>query len=483
MTDMTLIREPRNPISTAAYTARWRALAVLLIAAAMDLIGMTVATMALPSIAEDLGAGPAALEWVIAGYGVTFALLLITGGRLGDVLGRRRVFLLGLTGFTAASVACGLAPTVVILVIARLIQGAFAALMIPQVLSTISATFPVQERAKAFGLFGATAGISTVAGPLLGGVLLETATLGWRSIFLINVPLGVCAVIAARRWVVETRDADPARLDLVGVGLCTVALALLLIPLVEGSQRGWPPGMMVMLASAPAALGMFVAHQRRREQNHASTLVPPALFRRRSFVVGSLAALAFFSGPPSLLFVMANGLQAIGFSPTQTAVAFIPLSLASVPTAVVAVRLMRRLGVWVPLCGALIVTAGIATVVAAIGHSGADTSGWDLLPGLSVAGMGLGLVSPTLIDIVLQDVQDLDTGAASGVLNTVMQIAGATGIALAGLVYYRALPPAQTASTSDAWSTALTHGLWFVFAVTAFSTLCIALLPRQKTEH
>jgi MFS family permease len=196
------------PTANAAYDVddprRWIALGVLLLAAAMDLIDTTVATLALPVIGDELEAGEAALEWIIAGYSLAFALGLITGGRLGDVFGRRRVFLLGLGGFTAASALCGLAPTPAVLVSARVAQGMFAALMIPQVLSIISASFPPGDRAKAYGMFGAVAGLATVIGPLLSGVLLKADLFSWRPIFLINVPLGLATIAAARALVPES---------------------------------------------------------------------------------------------------------------------------------------------------------------------------------------------------------------------------------------------------------------------------------------
>jgi MFS family permease len=247
-------RHRQPPAANAAYGVddprRWIALGVLLLAAAMDLIDTTIAVLALPVIGDDLGAGEAALEWIIAAYALAFALGLITGGRLGDVFGRRRVFLIGLAGFTAASALCGLAPTPSVLVAARAIQGAFAALMIPQVVSIIAASFPPEDRAKAYGMMGAVAGVATVAGPLLSGALLELDLFSWRPIFLINVPIGLATIAAARAFVHESRSETPPRLDLAGAGLLTVALVLLLLPLVEGHQLGWPAWTFAALAAS-----------------------------------------------------------------------------------------------------------------------------------------------------------------------------------------------------------------------------------------
>ncbi|MGH2947868.1 MAG: MFS transporter [Solirubrobacteraceae bacterium] len=456
---------------------RWIALGVLLLAAAIDLVGTTVATLALPVIGDDLGAGEAALEWIIAGYGLAFALGLITGGRLGDVFGRRRVLLIGLAGFTAASTLCGLAPTPAVLVAARVAQGGFAALMIPQVLSIISASFPPEDRAKAFGLFGATAGVATVVGPLLGGVLLNVDLFGWRSIFLINVPLGLATIAAARAVVRESRSETPPRLDLAGAALLTVALVLLLLPLIEGRQLGWPAWTLAALAASIPALGVFAVHQRRRELRGASPLVPPSLFRQRAFAGGTLAALAFFSGPPALLFVTAITLQGLGFSPLHTALTFVPLSLASVPAAGASVALAPRLGRLLPLGGALVVALGIAGLLLAVHLTGAALTTWTLLPGMVITGLGLGLVAPTLMDVVLAGVDPRDAGSASGALNTALQLGGAIGVALIGVVFYGAL-------SGDGLDHAFANSLWYALAVAVLSALAMLLLPKPpRSRH
>lgn len=452
---------------------RWMALGVLLLAAAMDLIDTTVATLALPVIQQKLGATDAALEWIIAGYGLAFALGLITGGRLGDVFGRRRVFEIGLAGFTAASALCGLAPTPGVLVAARVTQGAFAALMIPQVLSIIAASFPAQDRPKAYGMFGAVAGIATVVGPLLSGGLLAVDLFSWRPIFLINVPLGLLAIAAARAIVRESRSDDPPRLDLAGAALLTAALVLLLVPLVEGHQLGWPAWTLAAMAASIPALAAFAAHQRRRELRGASPLVPPTLFRRRAFAGGTLATLAFFSGPPALFFVITLTLQALGFSPLHTALSFVPLSLASVPTAAASVALAARLGRRLILGGALVVALGIAGLLLTVELAGAALTTWTLLPGMVVTGLGLGLVAPTLIDVVLAGVDPRDAGAASGVRSTASQLGGSIGVALIGVVFYAADP-------GDGPAHALSGALWYALATAIFSALAMLLLPDQR---
>ncbi len=374
--------------------------------------------MALPAIGEDLGAGPAAMQWTIAGYGLAFALLLVTGGRLGDNLGRRKVLLFGLVGFASTSALAGLAASASVLVAARAAQGGFAALMIPQVLATIAATMPESVKQRAFGLFGAVAGLSAVAGPLLGGVILEVASIGWRAIFLLNVPAAALVFVATRRWVTESRSPRPAPLDFSGVALLSAALALALVSLIEGPERGWPIELIGALAIAGPVLGVFAVHQARLDRKGRSPLVPPSLFRRRQFVAGGAAALLIFSVPPSLMFVTTNALQAMGHTPLTTAFAFVPLALASVPAAMASGTLVERFGRRVPISGALLILLGTAEALVAVTTAGAALSGRHLLPGLVTAGVGLGLVAPTLIGFVLSDVEESEAGSASGVLNT-----------------------------------------------------------------
>jgi len=473
-------RHRQPPAANAAYGAddprRWIALGVLLLAAAMDLIDTTIAVLALPVIGDDLGAGDAALEWIIAAYALAFALGLVTGGRLGDVVGRRRVFLIGLAGFTAASALCGLAPTASVLVAARAIQGAFAALMIPQVVSIIAASFPPEDRAKAYGMMGAVAGVATVVGPLLSGALLELDLFSWRPIFLINVPVGLATIAAALAFVRESRSESPPRLDLAGAGLLTVALVMLLLPLVEGHQLGWPAWTFAALVASIPALGLFAVHQHRRERRGAAPLVPPSLFRQRAFAGGTLATLAFFSGPPALLFVITITLQALGFSPLHTALTFVPLSLASVPAAGVSVALAPRLGRGLILGGALVVALGIAGLLLAVELAGAALTTWTLLPGMVVTGLGLGLVAPTLLDVVLAGVDPRDAGAASGVRSTASLLGGAIGVALIGLIFYGSL----AANPGDGYPHALSNGLWYALAIAIFSALAMLLLPKQS---
>jgi hypothetical protein len=266
----------------------------------------------------------------------------------------------------------------------------------------------------------------------------------------------------------------------------TIALVLLLFPLVEGHQLDWPAWTFAAMAASIPALGLFAAHQRRRELRGASPLVPPALFGQRAFAGGTLATLAFFSGPPALFFVITITLQALGFSPLHTALTFVPLSLASVPAAGVSVALAPRLGRGLTLGGALVVALGIAELLLAVHLAGAELTTWTLLPGMIVTGLGLGLVAPTLIDVVMAGVDPRDAGAASGVRSTASQLGGAIGVVLVGLVFYGALPEggALAANPGDGYPHALSNGLWYVLAIAIFSALVMLLLPkRPRARH
>jgi EmrB/QacA subfamily drug resistance transporter len=470
----------RSAHSTEAVSAsydprRWLALTVLLLAAVMDLIDVSIVNIALPTIREDLDASAAALEWTVAGYALAFALGLITGGRLGDVYGRRRMFLLGVAGFTLASVLCGLAWSSEVLIAARVAQGALAALMMPQILSTIQATFPSNERPKAYGMYGAFVGIAAVSGPLLGGLLVQADLfgLGWRTIFLINLPVGVLTLAAALALVPETREAKPPRLDLAGVGLVSIALLLLLYPLVQGHQVGWPAWTFASMAASLPVLAVFVAHQRRRGHRGGSPLVPLTLFRNRAFTGGVLAALTFFSGVVSFFLVLTLTLQVgLEFSPLRTALTFVPWSLALAAAAGASVQLAPRLGRRLTVAGALVMAVAMAGVLVTVDRFGEELTSWWLAPSLALGGVAMGMVAPTLVDVTLAGVGTRDAGAASGVLNTVFQLGGAIGVALIGVIYFDLVP-------TEGFLEALRGALWFEVGVYLLSALAMLLLPAR----
>lgn len=267
---------------------RGLAIGILLFASFMDLLDVTIVQVALPSIGADLGASEAQLEWIVSGYMLAFAVALITGGRLGDLFGRRRVFLVGVAGFTLASAAAAFAWSGDVLVVTRLAQGLFAALMVPQLLASVQALFSPRERAPMYGLIGGVSGLAAVAGPVLGGWLVDADLwgLGWRTVFLINIPVGIAIFALAARFVPETRSSRPMRLDLVGVVLLSAVVLAFMVPLVEGQSLGWPAWLWWPVAGGVVLLAVFVGYERRRMRRDGSALLPMPPLRRPRLLGG-----------------------------------------------------------------------------------------------------------------------------------------------------------------------------------------------------
>jgi EmrB/QacA subfamily drug resistance transporter len=465
---MTVQQSPAAPAATGPRSAgrvrspraaappdprRWLAFAAVLLAGFMDLIDVTIVNVALPQIQRDLAASFAAVQWIVAGYALSFAILLITGGRLGDIFGRKRMFLTGVGGFVTASLVCGLAQDPGVLIGARFAQGAMAALMIPQVFSIVQVSFPARERPAALGLYGAAIGLAAVCGPLLGGVLTQADLFGfgWRSVFLINLPVGVLALVAAAILVRESRAPTTLRLDLVGVALVTLSLLALVYPLVRGRELGWPTWSLAAMGASVPLLGLFVAYERRKTRADGSPLVVLELFRQRSFVAGLLVVLAFFGTIAGFFLMFTLYLQlGLGFSVLRTGLAYLPFSLASVVGSGVSVPLATRAGRRLLAGGALLLVAAMAALIWTIGRPGDAITVWQLVPPLAVAGLGLGLVAPPLIDVILAGVPHRDAGSGSGLLTTCSQLGSAIGVAILGVVFFGQLGSQAGASIGAA---------------------------------
>jgi len=429
-----------RPVADEPDPRRWIALITMLSGAFMNLLDVSIANVALPSLRADLGASFSAVQWLLAGYTLAFAALLITGGRLGDMFGRKRLFLIGMTGFALASALCGAAPTPGFLVAARILQGAAGALMVPQVLSSIQVMFPPAERIKALGAFGATAGLGTVSGPLLGGLLIQADLFGWgwRTIFFINVAIAAVALPLAFFVVRESRSAQAAKLDLPGVILVTTGLLLLIYPIVQGRENDWPLWGWLMIAAGAVVLVVFGLYERRRQ----FPLVPMALFGRRSFTAGVITGLAFFGGIASFFLVLTFYLQyGLGFTPLRAGMTTLPFSIGVGVLSVAATKLAPRMGRKVVLLGAAVMAAGVAGVILTIAQAGPRVESWQLIPAMAIAGAGMGLVVAPLADIILAGVERRDAGAASGVINTAYQVGNALGIAILGSIFVGLLGP------------------------------------------
>ena len=379
----------------------------------MNLLDVSIVNIAIPSIQRDLHASYADVQWALAGYTLAYALVLITGGRLGDTFGRKRLFLIGVTGFTIMSALCGAAQSPGQLIAFRVVQGAMGAIMVPQVLAVIQVIFPPAERIKALAGFGVTAGLGTISGPLIGGLLIQHNLfgLGWRPIFLINVPVGIIAVVASAVLVRESRSPSPPKLDPVGVGLVTVALLLLLYPLVQGRQLGWPAWTFISMAASAPVFALFVWYERIKDRRDGSPLVPLRLFGERGFSAGMAIAVTFFMGIASFGLVLTLFLQlGLGFTPLHAGLTFLPFSVGVLISSGAAARLAPRFGRGVTMAGALIIAAGMAGIIATTHHYGVAVTTWELVPSLVGVGLGLGAVIAPLADIVLARVADAGRG-------------------------------------------------------------------------
>jgi EmrB/QacA subfamily drug resistance transporter len=418
---------------------RWIALAVVLIAAFMQLVDISIVNVAIPSIQRDLDATYSQIQWVLAGYQLAFAVTLITGGRLGDIFGRKRLFMIGMAGFTLASALCGLAQSPEMLIGSRILQGLMGAIMFPQTLSVIQVTFPPRERGTAFGIFGATIGLATITGPLVGGLLINADLFGleWRPIFLVNVPIGVAALVAAARLLRESKAPQALHTDLVGVAIVTAGLLLLVYPLVEGRDLGWPPWTFASMAAAVPVLLLFAAWERRKRATDGSPLVDLDLFRQRAFVAGLLLAGIFFMGIPAFFLTFTIWLQiGLGFTALHAGLTGIPFAIGSALASGASTRLAPRLGRGILSLGTLLITIGMAGIIATVDRYGGRIHSWQLAPALFVCGLGLGSVIAPLVNVVLAGIRRQDAGSASGVLTTVQQLGGAIGVALIGVIFF-----------------------------------------------
>ncbi|MHC3473340.1 MFS transporter [Streptomyces sp. 7R007] len=441
MTETITSRTVRSPAAPPALGGL--GLFTVLLAAALPLIDFFIVNVALPTIGSDLHASESVLELVVAGYGLAYAVLLVLGGRLGDLFGRRRFFLGGMAAFGLTSLACGLAPGAWTLVAARVAQGASAAAMLPQVLATIQAATSGQRRAKAMGLYGATAGLSMVAGQILGGVLVaaDIAGTGWRSVFLVNVPVVVVGLFLAARGVPETRSQHPEPVDGLGTVLLTASLLTLLAPLTEGRSAGWPLWTWLSLAAFPFVAAAFYAVERREDRAGRTPLVPPSLFALTSLRRGLVMIVPFSIGFSGFMFVIAVALQrGAGLGPVPAGLALAPMAVVFFFVSLAGPRLITRHGTRIVTAGAVIQAVGVGLMALAARQSWPDLGIVELLPGAAIAGAGQALQLPIIFRIVLSEVPSARAGVGSGVMVTTQQSALALGVATLGTLFLSLIP-------------------------------------------
>ncbi|MER6950390.1 MFS transporter [Nonomuraea sp. NPDC000554] len=457
---------------------------IVLLAAFMDLLDATIANIALPTIRSHLGASAAQIEWVLAGYTLAFALGVITGARLGDLYGYKRVFLIGMAGFTAASALCGAAPTPELLVAARILQGLCGAAMIPQVLSQIQLLYAPEERGRAIAAFSSLSSLAAALGPILGALLLESGWfgLGWRSVFWINVPVGIVAVLAAWHVLPEGRASTRPRLDLGGVALSGLGLLLVLYPLTIASDRGtWPAWTYAAFALGMLVLGVFYRYQRTLSDQGRSPLVEVSLFRIRSVAGGLLVEFLIFLPMMGFFFTLLQFLQAaLGFTPLTVGVLMLAWPLANAAFAILgATVLLPRIGRATVQLGLVVMALGLA-VLALTANSTSATSWGAFVPGVFIAGSGAGLAVAPLAQLTLQDVPAQHAGSGSGLFNTVIQLAASLGVALFGTLYFHPQPDRTHQLAHDA-GPAFAATMWISIALLAATLALSYLLPRKTS--
>jgi EmrB/QacA subfamily drug resistance transporter len=456
----------------------WAPLAVILCGTFVFVLDFFIVNVALPSIQRDLSASPSAIEWVVAGYALTSAALLVTGGRLGDHYGRRRLFCAGLAIFTVTSVLCAVAPGAGFLVAARLAQGVGAAVMAPNILAILGTTYTGQDRVKAITAYGMVMGVAAAGGQLLGGVLIgaNVAGLGWRMLFWVNVPIGIVALACARRLVPESRataDGTAAgRLDLRGAALFTAALVAIILPLLDGRQDGWPAWSWACLAAGPVLLVLFAAYLRGMARRGAQPLLDPAIFTVRTFRAGLTCQVLFWCQQAASYLLLAIYLQdGRGLSPVASGGMFAALAVGYLATSMRAPALTIRFGRAVLATGAAVAAAGdVALVLAAFGGAGFPVAA--LLPGLFLLGAGQGLCITPLTATVLAQADATTAGSVSGALSTAQQVGNAIGVAVSGVIFYGLLSHGY--ADAYRWSVAQMAVLLAGVAALAF------IIPRHQ---
>lgn len=471
----TATTSPAPPPLTAAVAgkAMWLTLLIVLIADGLDLIDATITNIAAPSIVADIGGGPALVKWLGAAYALALGSMLVLGGRLGDRYGQRRVFLVGMAGFTLASAAAGLALDPAVLIAARVVQGGFGALLIPQGMAIMTKTFSREALAKAFAAFGPMLGIFAVGGPILGGFLIDANLLGlgWRPVFLVNVVLGVLGLLLAVR-VLPTVPADrSARIDVVGSVLLAGAMFGLLFGLVEGSTDGWTalPALSLVVAAVLAAA--FT----RRQLTTAAPLITPSLFTHRGFTSGLVTGLLVFAAFNGLMYVISLYFQlGLGYSPLHAALSLLPLTAGIILGAGACMALVTRLGRTLVLAGLLASASGTGLLLLVVRTAGLDATWWQLALVTLLIGAGAGTCFGSIFDTALGDIAPDEAGAASGSLSAVQQIAAGVGSAAVTSVYFGHLATSQ--------ASAMTVSLVVVLGITALCLLAVPLLPRKAAE-
>ncbi|KQP49104.1 MFS transporter [Pseudorhodoferax sp. Leaf274] len=443
-----------TPERAAADPRRWLALCVLLAGTLLPPLDFFIVNVALPAIQADLQATPSLAQLVVSVYAAAYAVTLILGGRLGDLYGRKRMFIVGMLGFGVASALCGCAPSPSVLVAGRLLQGISAAVMAPQSLASIHAIFPAQEKSRALGMYGATFGAASVAGQLLGGLLVSVDLfgLGWRAVFLINLPVIALAVPAAICWVRDSRSEQAGRLDIVGALLLAAGLLALVVPLIEGRERGWPWWCVGLLALSPPLLLAFWRSEQRQERGHGTPLVPPSVLASPGLRRSLAATFFFYTIAPFFLLFAVYEQMGLGHGALTAGLAILPLGIGFLLGPLCSATVARRLKANTAAFGMGLEVVGM---LSAAGLAWADTPAWLPAP-LLLIGLGQGIALPALVRLNVDQVDARWAGLAAGLVNATLQVSAAVSTATIGGLFFALSPRgAGPAAVKTAFAVAL----------------------------
>lgn len=464
------------------------ALTILLLGGFITVFDLFVVNIAIPSMQADLGVSFAEIGFVIAGYELAFGVLLIAGGRLGDRHGRRRLFALGMAGFAITSFLCGIAPDATSLIVARFLQGATGAILFPQVYALLRVMYDDAGRRQAFGLLGMTLGLAAIVGQVFGGLIVESDLfgLGWRIIFLINLPIGIIALLSAR-IIPESRSSDAMGVDWPGIGLATAGLLLLLLPLLEGPNLGWPLWTWASMAASVVLLTAFLVWEHLVARRGGDPAIDLSLFRNTGFSVGSVVVLLIYSTATSLFLCFALLVQSgLGLTPFAAGTLFAPASVGFVVASLVAPKLVARFGNIAIAGGTLVYAAGIGWLIVTAASLGDGAGIFALLPPLVLFGFGQGLSMTPLLNLVIGYVEESHAGMAAGFISTMQQVGGAFGVSVVGIFFVGILGKdagegvSQAGRYADAFSGAMIYNLAAVIVAAALIALIVRKSPARQ---
>jgi EmrB/QacA subfamily drug resistance transporter len=464
----------------AAENKKWWTLVAVAFGLFMIMLDNTIVNVALPSIERSLHMSISSLEWIVTAYALTFAALLITGGKLGDLYGRRKMFIAGLAVFTLASLACGLAPSAGFLIGARAVQGVGAALMNPATLSIITATFPPKERGQAIGIWAGVSALALAIGPLLGGLIVDN--INWHWIFYVNVPVGVVGIIVSRFVIAESRDTSREQsIDIPGLVTSSAALLALSYALIEGNRHGWgSPEIIGLFAAAAVLFAVFIVLELRQRL----PMLDLGLFKIGSFVGANVVAMLVSLGMFGVFFFISLYVQnVLGYSPTKAGAIFLPMTILIILVAPIAGKLSDRVGSrW--LMGAGMSILGVSLLL--YQRIGLHTGFWSLLPQLLLGGVGMALTMSPMTSAAMGSVPVDKAGVGSGVLNSFRQVGGSLGIALMGAILLTYQHPTKSKAVAAQQYVNGLHAALLVSAFIAFAAAGVAIaLVRTKpaVEH